>query len=62
MVLLFNLQTVQFSLETGPNPGWEGDDLCLMSNDIPRSFSPQVQEDSDSEEVVGKDKFVVLGI
>ena len=28
------------------------DDLFLLSNDIPRSYSPEIEDDSDSEEMV----------
>lgn len=47
-------QTVDFSVDTAHHD-ITADDLFLLSNDIPQSHSPDIEEDSDSEElVVGK--------
>ena len=44
------LQTVNFSVDTAHHD-ITADDLYLLSNDIPRSYSPEIEEDSDSEEL-----------
>ena len=48
---VYKLQTVNFSVDTAHHD-ITADDLFLLSNDIPRSYSPEIEDDSDSEEMV----------